>query len=168
MCLLTTAQAGEQIDFWWEICPSRISLLHHKLGLELMVCEIPSFIIKMNNDEHCGKFAFKMRFSCSTILWLIWSLHSSVLPQTLTVPQVPHCGWEEWARFCLFEQNGTGITSNYIPLGILRSSILQGVNLSNPKTSEGDILHKILKNKNKKVLGSESVSCSGQAIPKSF
>ena len=24
-----------------------------------MVCEILSFIIKMNNDEHCGKFAFE-------------------------------------------------------------------------------------------------------------
>lgn len=57
--LLTVAPAGEQIDFWWEIHPSRISLFYHNLGLELMVCEILSFIIKMNNDEHCGKFAFE-------------------------------------------------------------------------------------------------------------
>ena len=85
--LLTVALAGEQIDFWWEIHPSRdrgawwaavygvaqsrtrlkwlsssssrISLSYHNLGLELMVCEILSFIIKMNNDKHCGKFAFE-------------------------------------------------------------------------------------------------------------
>lgn len=57
LCLLSTAQAGAQIDFWWEICPSRISFFYHKFSLDLMVCEMLSFIIKTNNDKHYGKFA---------------------------------------------------------------------------------------------------------------
>lgn len=115
LCLLTTVQGREQIDFWWGICNSRISSFYHKLGLWLLVFEKLPSIIKANSGENVGNFHFKMVLSP----FKIRSPHFSVITQTLTIPQVLQCGL--WEPGCQFEGNRTCITSNSISPGISSS-----------------------------------------------